>query len=283
MSKRTDRRLLVLPGILLCALCFVAIHSLSAQEVYTGLHEVSRDVIRGRLQRLRPNIADRETELHKMFEEAGCTDLQEQAVTPKDPPNLICTLAGSGDSIIVVGADLNHVRFGVGIADNWSGASLLPSIFQALKDVPRTHTILFIGFTGEEKGLAGSKFFVRQFPKEKLALTKAMVDVVCTGYSSTKASPHSKDTALLDLAVNLAASMRVSVQNSAADCIGDDDSTRPFRDLKIPSITIHSLTKESASLVQTQYDIRPDVQIDKLYESYRVVTEYVSLLDQALP
>ena len=33
------------------------------------------------------------------------------------------------------------------------GASLLPSLFQALKDAPRKHTFTFVGFTNEEKGL----------------------------------------------------------------------------------------------------------------------------------
>ncbi len=60
---------------------------------------------------------------------------------------MICVLPGNSEKVIIVGAHFDHVSDGSGVVDNWSGASLLPSLYQALKDHPRKHTFIFIGFT----------------------------------------------------------------------------------------------------------------------------------------
>jgi hypothetical protein len=129
--------------------------ALLAQRTEIVIAPVSQQVIIQRLQRLRKKNAEREIELSTIFHEAGCeTDqLREQVVRRNDPPNVICTLPGSTNSLIIVAAHFDHADAGMGAVDDWSGASLLPSLYQALRDVPRGHTFVFIGFTDEEDGL----------------------------------------------------------------------------------------------------------------------------------
>ena len=79
--------------------------------------------------------------------------------------------------MIIVGAHFDKVPEGDGVVDNWSGASLLPSLFQSLKDEPHNHTFVFIGFTDEEKGLLGSSFYAGHMSKEEVAATDAMVNM----------------------------------------------------------------------------------------------------------
>jgi Zn-dependent M28 family amino/carboxypeptidase len=69
-------------------------------------------------------------------------------------------LPGSSDQVIIVGAHFDRVPEGDGVVDNWSGASLLPSLYEAVKNEPRKHTYIFIGFTDEEQGEVGSRFYV---------------------------------------------------------------------------------------------------------------------------
>ena len=71
---------------------------------------------------------------------------------------MICALPGTSDKVIIVGAHFDHVPKGDGVADHWSGASLLPSLYEAIKKEPRRHSYIFIGFTDEEKGEVGSHF-----------------------------------------------------------------------------------------------------------------------------
>jgi Zn-dependent M28 family amino/carboxypeptidase len=73
-------------------------------------------------------------------------------------PNVIGTLPGSSDSVIVIGAHFDHVESGEGVVDHGSGAALLPSLFQSLNGEPRKHTIVFIVFAAEEQGLIGPDF-----------------------------------------------------------------------------------------------------------------------------
>ena len=70
---------------------------------------------------------------------------------------------------------------GDGVVDNWSGASLLPSLYQSLKTELRTHSYIFIGFAGEEGGEIGSRFYVQQMSKEEVAATDAMVNMDTLG------------------------------------------------------------------------------------------------------
>jgi Zn-dependent M28 family amino/carboxypeptidase len=64
----------------------------------------------------------------------------EQPVKGSKLPNVICLLPGTSDKVIVVGAHFDRVSEGDGVVDNGSGASLLPSLHEAVKIVPRKHT-----------------------------------------------------------------------------------------------------------------------------------------------
>jgi hypothetical protein len=61
----------------------------------------------------------------------------------------------------VFAARFDHVSEGDGVVDNWSGASILPSLYESVRIVPRKHTYIFIGFTDAEQGELGSYFYVR--------------------------------------------------------------------------------------------------------------------------
>ncbi len=68
-------------------------------------------------------------------------------------------LPGRSDRVIIVGAHFDRVADGDGVVDNWSGASLLPSLYEAVKLEPRRHTYIFVGFTDGEEGEVGSHFY----------------------------------------------------------------------------------------------------------------------------
>src|SRR4051812_13951290 len=250
---------------------------LVAQNTSVVLQPVAKDVIAERLQRLRSKDADRETELKTIFGEAGCPTDQiiEEIVRHKDPPNVICTLPGSTSSVIIVGAHFDHAAEGMGAVDDWSGTSLLPSLYQSLKQHPRKHTFVFVGFTDEEKGLVGSNIFVKHLTKEQLSTVKAAVNLECLGLTPTKVWASIGNPKLLNDLMKVATSTNVKLNGVNVERVGNDD-TQAFRDKKVPVITIHSLTQETLPVLHSRRDNLAAINVDYLYESYRVVGIYLA-------
>src|SRR5437762_2481537 len=140
---------------------------------------VTKDVIERNLHAVEDSNLKREQKLHSMFEEAGCAgdQLREQPVKHAKSPNIICTLPGETDSLILVVAHTDFVNRGKGVVDNWSGSSMPAALFSSLNGVPRRHTFVFAGFTDEEQGLVGSKFYVHELGKAGLEKMNTVVNL----------------------------------------------------------------------------------------------------------
>ena len=241
---------------------------------------VSREVIEARLQQFATTNAKRKASLGRMFQEAGCTGerFREVAVKGSKLPNLVCMRPGETDSTILVGAHYDLVDQGKGVVDNWTGAALLPSLLESLAGHTRRHTFVFVGFTDEEKGLVGSKFYVSQLATEEKQRLRAMVNLDTLGLSPTKVWVSRADRTLLAALADVARSMKLPLQGVDVDKVGSSDS-ESFAQQKIPAITIHSLTQETLPILHTPKDTPEAVRLDDYYQSYRLIAAYLSYLD----
>jgi hypothetical protein len=242
---------------------------------------VSRDVVMKRLADAPVQNSDRVVELEKMFREAGC-QTTEEPVKHLHQPNVLCVLPGSTASMIVVGAHLDHVEEGTGVIDDWSGASMLPSLYQGLASHPRTHTFLFIGFAGEEDGMVGSEFYVKHLAPEDRNRIAAMVNLECLGVTSTKVWATHSDPQLLRDLIAMAQSLKLPLSGVNMERVGTTDS-ESFSRYKIPRITIHSITQATLSLLHSKGDNINAIEPNFYYDSYRMIAPYLVLLDQQLP
>lgn len=139
--------------------------------------QLDRSVIESRLKDIGHANADWQKVLKRSFEDAGCGQrLREQPVKRSKIPNVICTMAGETAKTIIVGAHFDRVDGSHGIADNWSGAALLPTLFQCLQATRRRHTFVFVGFTDEERGLVGSEFHAKSMTVAERVATRAMIN-----------------------------------------------------------------------------------------------------------
>ena len=245
---------------------------------------IQREVIEARFEQNTYGNGKRQKRLTTLFEEAGCQeeDLIEQKVKESRLPNVICTLSGRTDSVIVVGAHYDATRRSSGAVDNWSGAALLASLYQSLRDDPRNHTFRFIGFTDEEKGLIGSTAYVENLTSQEMQATRAMVNLDTLGLTSTKVWVSRADTRLVDLLDHVGKALGAQVEGVNVEKVGSTDS-EPFRERQIPSITIHSLTQETLHIPHTPKDKPKALNRDHYYESFRLICAYLAILDQALP
>lgn len=235
------------------------------------------------MQRLQsaPNMnADRQKALVEMFSQVGCQPTEQPIKRSKDA-NVICVLKGETEDEIVVGGHLDHVEYGDGIIDDWSGASLLPTLYESLKSGMRHHTIVFVAFNKEEIGLVGSASYVKQLSPAEKSHVKAMVNLECLGLTKTKVWLSHSDKPLLAALAAVAKAMKLEVEGVNVEKVGTADS-ESFAAAGIPRITLHTVTQDTLHLLHSRNDNMKAIHPDDYYENYRLVAGYLAALDMLL-
>jgi len=244
---------------------------------------VKPELLKQRLEAYHGNDDQREATLKRIFEQAGCgaERLTEQPVKHLKQPNLICVLPGDSDATILIGAHYDHVAAGDGVVDNWSGASLLRSLFQGLSETHRRYTFIFAAFSGEEKWLVGSQYFVNQLSAEKLGNIRAMICMDTLGLGPTEIRLSRSDKELAGRFATLSQALNLPITAVNVERVGMSDE-EPFIKKKVPVIVIHSLTQETLSILHTRRDNYGAMRFDDYFDTYRLISGYLDYLDQTL-
>lgn len=271
-----SRPLRSLTAAVVLSLCMAA----SAAAETLRLSPVARAVVEERLGQYGGTNIERQATLKRLFIEAGCRELSEQPVRRSKAPNLICMHPGTTGRTIIVGAHFARAPAGDGVVDNWSGASLLPSLFQAIAIEPRQHSYVFIGFTEEEAGLIGSRFYARAMKPEQLAATDAMINMDTLGLASTNVWLNRSDKRLVLALGSVAKLLDLPVSGVNFERVASTDS-ESFAARKIPTIAIHSLNQKvwNARILHTSRDKLAAVRLDDYYDTYRLLAVYLVFLD----
>ena len=222
-----------------------------------------------------------EQALQELFTSAGCTALEELPVKHAHTPNVLCTMPGTSEQRIIVGAHYDKVPASQGVIDNWTGAALLPSLFQGLHGRPRRLTFLFIGFTDEEEGLVGSRFYTAHMSREDRARTLAMVNIDSLGLTDTKIWLSRADKKLANAAAAVAHALQLPLAAVDVERIGESDS-RPFFNAGIPVIDFHSLTQETFRILHSPRDAFSALNMTAYTDSCNLLVAYLAYLDATL-
>lgn len=236
--------------------------------------------------------------LQEYFRDFGCHNvrIETQPVKGSSEPNIIVTLPGLKDSIIIVGAHFDYSprgspiynpgistlpTKGSGVIDNWSGAILLPILCKSLCTRPREHTFIFIGFAGEEKGLKGSKIFAARMSSESVAKTQAMINLDCLGLSTTAVWVEHSDPTLWEYMKRTSVVTDLPLRGvNVRGIVGSDADA--FRKLKIPTIDIHSMTQETVFTPHSFLDSFLSMHWPQYFDSYILIATYLAYLDLRL-
>jgi Zn-dependent M28 family amino/carboxypeptidase len=237
---------------------------------------VGEALVKSRLERGAVVARQRQATIRELFNDVGCS-VEEQPIDKKSG-NVICTLPGQTNSTIVVGGHFDFVDHGKGIVDDWSGASLLPSLYHALKSRPRSHTFVFVAFAGEERGLVGSSLYVRNLTADRKALIRAFINLECLGLTPIKVWTHRSTPALAARLSEVARAIDITIQGVNVDQVGDDD-THPFLSAEIPVLTLHSVTQETLGILHSERDRVDAIHFDDYYTAYRLAAYYLAYLD----
>jgi Zn-dependent M28 family amino/carboxypeptidase len=266
--------------VLATLLTSLLVSSLSAQVVYA---KTERAVVEQRFSKAAKKNPERFATLKELFLAAGCSSqLTTKDVRGSRLPNVICVLPGETPEQIVVGGHFDKVEAGDGAVDNWSGASLLPTLYESLKQHPRKHTYVFIGFAAEEEGLVGSKYYVNKLRKEERALIHAMVNLDTIALGPLEVWVNGSDKRMVQLAANVAHAVAIPIKGMNVEKVGTSDS-QSFREHRIPVIDFHSITNDTFPILHSHRDTLSAANLDEYYKSYQLITAYLAYLDQQLP
>ena len=265
-------------------LCVVWAMGTACARAQVQFRKATREVIEAHLKSFSTKNSEREALIRKWFAESGCNDsnLSEQSLERKLPPNVICVLPGETQEIILVGAHTDHVdSFGDGVVDNWTGASLLPALLFSLSAQPRHHTFVFVGFSAEEKGLVGSAYYADHLTPEQRARIEAVVNLDSLGLGPTEVWASHADQPLLSALGAVGAATRLPVSAMNVDHVGTADS-ESFARYHIPRITLHSVTSETWAVLHSSRDKLNAVKMNDYYDSYHLIAVYLAYLDDVL-
>jgi len=266
-----------------CVLLLLLVASAAAQPIeYQVLKE---GVLQQRLRLASRKNPERHARLRKLFDEEGCRGdaFHEQTVRGSKEPNVICDVAGSGESPrrIIVGAHFDAVG-GDGVIDNWSGAVLLPSLAQFMRSAPRRHAFEFVGFSGEEKGLLGSRTYVAALSLQQRAGIAAVITMDSLGLTPTKCWPNGSTVELMNAAALLASAMKLELGGVNVDKRATTDS-QSFKDAGIPVLSLHSVTQEKWKIINGPKDVLSAVSWKDYSDSQRLISALLVYLDRTLP
>ena len=259
---------IVISGSLLCGACL-------AQKVQFTPAE--KPLVLERMKSIPETNPARALKLKELFSQAGCSgnSLIEQKVEGAESPNIICRLGTGGGDTVIVGAHYERTRSGHRPVDDWSGASLLPAIYQSLRQRKRSHSFVFVAFADDGNAPAGAEFFARHLTRSELERADAMINVDALGYSPTKIWTAHSDKDLVHSLIVMVYALKLPASQVDLTALGNTDSD-PFAARHIPQITIHSLTQQNITGATTQF--RPN----NYYDSYRLLCGYLAYLDQSL-
>jgi len=227
--------------------------------------------------------AGRRATLQRLFERAGCKgdDLTSQPVEGSDLANLICTLPATSDDLILVGAHFDAHPAGNGVIDNWTGAVLLPSLYQSLYAQPRNHTFVFIAFAAGASGHLGAKAYARSLSKEQAHRVRAFVCLESLGMTRTLAVNAGDGRYLLSLLKGAASAIMLPVDPLKPKQLGKTDAGA-FANRKIPSLVIHSVSPYNFETRRGPGDSLEAVKPNEYFESYMLTAAFLAFADLKL-
>jgi len=161
---------------------YLSSDELEGRETGTEGERKAAEYIVGRYKEIGlEGIMDIEESFYQFFQKRIKSNPHETEVNPNDPViigrNVIGYKNNNANHTIIIGAHYDHLGYGPegslytgppaihnGADDNASGVAAMMALAEYFNTYPINSNILYIAFSGEEKGLWGSNYFVDNSP-----------------------------------------------------------------------------------------------------------------------
>ena len=175
--------------------------------------------------------------------------------------NVVAELPGQRDEYIVLSAHYDSTTLSHGAYDNMSGCAGLLGIMEALKDKKLNYGLRFVFCGSEERGLLGSKAYVKEHEAEleKFALN-INLDMIGTYMGKFIACVTAEDKlshyiSYMAAEVGFPVAPRTGVYSS--------DST-PFADKGVPAVSFARIAGGNVAPIHCRYDLMDVMSMEQL-------------------
>lgn len=249
-----------------------------AQDGASELKLSTREELQAGFDAIPCKNKDRLAGVKALFEKLGAApgDLQVEKI--RSTENLVIRKPAAGGSVekIIVGAHFDKTANGCGAIDNWTGVVTLAHLYRTFRELSLNKEILFVAFGREEEGLIGSNELANSIKKEERENYCLMINIDSLGMGIPQTLDNVSTPSMIDFTVNLAKEKNISFSHTRVEGAGADSS--PFRDKKIPAVTIHGLTTRWKDVLHTSGDQTAKINFDFLFDGYRTAA---ALLERA--
>ncbi len=202
----------------------------------------------------------------------------QQEVTTGKSHNLICDIQGESNDIIAVTAHYDSVPFSKGAYDNATGSVCLYKVAELLKQQPLKHNVRLIWCGSEERGLIGSRAYVKQH-KEELKNIKLCVNIDMIGSIMGKRSAVCASEMSLVHYTDYYAKMH-GYPLAVSQGPYSSDSTA-FAEEGVPAMTFARLTHPGTGSIHSCRDVIENMSERLLNEDCTFIAQFVQHMANA--
>mgnify|MGYP002589597345 CR=1 FL=1 len=193
--------------------------------------------------------------------------------------NVIAELPGKREEWIVLSAHYDTTSLSHGAYDNMSGCAGLLGIMEQMKGKELNYGLRFVFCGSEERGLLGSKAYVRDHEKElRQTVLNINLDMIGCIMGKFIACCTSED-ALTDYIRYLARELGFGI--SASQGVYSSDST-PFADKGVPAVSFARIAPSNTATIHNSYDTMALMQGQQMVEDIDFITAFASRMANAV-
>ena len=185
--------------------------------------------------------------------------------------NVIAELPGKRDEYIVLSAHYDSTSLSHGAYDNMSGCAGLLGIMEQMKDKELNYGLRFVFCGSEERGLLGSKAYVRDHEDElgKMAMN-INLDMIGT-YMGKFIACVSAEEKLSNYISYMAAEVGFPVESKTG--VYSSDST-PFADKSVPAVSFARIASGNVAPIHCRYDLMDVMSMEQLQKDIDFLAKF---------
>lgn len=175
--------------------------------------------------------------------------------------NVIAELPGKREEWIVLSAHYDTTSLSHGAYDNMSGCAGLLGIMEQMKGKELNYGLRFVFCGSEERGLLGSKAYVRDHEKElRQTVLNINLDMIGT-YMGKFIACVSAEEKLTHYISYMAAEVGFPI--AAENGVYSSDST-PFADHGVPAVSFARIANGNVAPIHCRYDVKDVMSMEQL-------------------
>ncbi len=192
--------------------------------------------------------------------------------------NVVAEIPGRRDEFITLTAHYDSTSLSHGAYDNMTGCAGLLGVMDALKSLDLNYSLRFVFCGSEERGLLGSKAYVRDHEAE---LEKTVLNINLDMIGSVMGKFIARISAEEKLAHYLSY-MGAELGFPVASKVGvySSDST-PFADKGVPAVSLARTANGNVAPIHCRYDRMELLSMDQLNADIAFIAEFTRRMSQA--